>query len=135
MPLNPGVCQVWPTDFTTCHQIPDTLTEAQRTSYIRAASEYLFSVTGRRFGPGCPIVVRPCRKSCAEDFGLLSGRYLNQGQYRSTGGWIPYMRDGQMYNASLCGCRQDCHCGDEVCEIELVGPVYDIQSVRVDGHT
>lgn len=132
MPINTGVCQVWPTDFR-CHDIPDTIPEDQRTAFIRAASDYLWAMTGRRLGPSCPIVVRPCRKSCVDD--ALANRWIlfNHG-VASTGDWIPYISDGEFRNASICGCRTTCHCGDEMCEVELVGPVYDVQSVRIDGH-
>jgi hypothetical protein len=100
--------------------------------YIQAASEYLWIMTGRRLGPSCPVTVRPCRKKCADEFGI--GRFLNQGQYQSTGNWIPYLgADGEFRNASLCGCARDCHCGPELCEIELEGPVYDVTAVTIDG--
>jgi hypothetical protein len=132
MPINTGVCQVWPTDFR-CHDIPDTIPEDQRTGFIRAASDYLWAMTGRRLGASCPIVVRPCRKSCVDD--ALASRWilLNHGVAR-TGGWVPYISGGEFRNASICGCRTTCHCGDEICEVELVGPVYDIQTVDIGGH-
>ncbi len=127
-------CAAWPIDTTAgCWDIPTDTPAATILKWQQVATQYLWSMTGYRLGPSCPITVRPCRKTCADGYGLLSGRFLNQGQYQSTGGWIPYMRDGQMYNASLCGCVSDCHCGPELCEIELPGPVYDIVEVTVDG--
>lgn len=98
------------------------------------AAELLFTLTGSRFGPSCPVTVRPCRKRCAEGY----SRFFNQGQflgagYQFTGPFIPYMADGRMYNASMCGCHSTCHCGPELCEVYLPGPIYDIVSVDIGG--
>lgn len=135
LPLRADNCTVWPLNRDAgCWDIPDTVTEETITVWQRVASEYLWMMTGRRLGPSCPVTVRPCRKSCV-DAGWLSGRYLNQGQYQATGGFIPYMLNGRMYNATLCGCDAECHCGPELCEIELPGPVYDIVDVQLDGFT
>lgn len=133
MPLDSTNCMVWPLNRTAgCWDIPADTTEETITVWNRVASEYLWAMTGRRLGPSCPITVRPCRKSCFESYGY--SRWLNQGQgLQSTSGWIPYLVDGQMYNASLCGCVRECHCGPELCEVELSGPVYDIVEVTIDG--
>ncbi len=134
MALDSTNCEVWPINRAAgCWDIPDTVSEATITQWQRVASEYLWAMTGRRLGPSCRVTVRPCRKRCADDYGIFSGRFLNQGQYQSTGGYIPYMRDGRMYNATLCGCVSDCHCGPELCQVDLPGPVYDIVEVSVDG--
>lgn len=132
MTLDSQVCTVWPLNTTAgCWDIPAD-TPADRIQFMnRVASDYLWAMTGRRLGPSCPVTVRPCRKSCFDSYGY--GRFLNQGQYQSTGGWIPYMVDGQMRNATLCGCARECHCGPELCEIDLPGPVYDIVQVTIDG--
>lgn len=134
MPLASGLCSLdgWAID-RTCMTIPDGTTEEQITTQQWAAAELLFGLSGNRFGPSCPVTVRPCRKSCAESFGLF-GRFLYQGQgYQSTGQFIPYMDRGLMFNASLCGCGSQCHCGPELCEVYLPGPIYDIVSVDIDG--
>ncbi|MFC8466005.1 hypothetical protein [Streptomyces sp. NPDC057250] len=56
-------------------------------------------------------------------------------RWQTAGPWIPYLgRDGQWRNASVCGCASDCSCG-ELCEIRLVGPVYDIVAVEENGTT
>lgn len=135
-PIGSGTCGNWvnPALVPPCYAPPPDLSADLRLLYTQAASEYLWAMTGRRLGPSCTIIVRPCRKSCAEDYGLF-GRFLNQGQYQSTGGFIPFMRDGQMYNATLCGCTADCHCGEELCQIELPGPIYDVLEVNIDNVT
>lgn len=132
-PLNAGNCDPWPINTAVgCWDVPADTPPATVEMWQRVASEYLWAMTGRRLGPSCPVTVRPCRKSCF-DASWLSGRFLNQGQYLSTGGFIPYMMNGRMYNATVCGCDTDCHCGPELCEIDLPGPVFDIQSVTIDG--
>ncbi|MFD9657050.1 hypothetical protein [Streptomyces mirabilis] len=68
------------------------------------ASQILWALSGRRIGP-CP----------------------------GAGPWIPYLgTDGAWRNASVCGCKSDCSCG-ELYEVYLPGPVYDVGSVDVDG--
>lgn len=133
MPLSSGLCSLdgWELD-PSCMDIPDDTPPATIERWRLVAAELLYGLTGQRFGPSCPITVRPCRKQCAEDFGLLTGRFLYQGA-RSTGPFIPYMFGGRMYNASLCGCTSDCHCGPELCEIYLPGPIYDVIAVDIDG--
>lgn len=135
MPLNSGLCELdgWTLD-QSCMDIPDNTPPEVIERWRKVAAELLFALTGNRFGPSCPVIVRPCRKSCAEGF----SRYFNQGQflgagYQFTGPFIPYMAGGQMYNASMCGCGSQCHCGPELCEVYLPGPIYDIVSVDIDG--
>lgn len=134
MPLASGLCSLdgWTLD-RSCMDIPDTTPPDVVERWRLVAAELLFTLTGNRFGPSCPVTVRPCRKRCAQDWWFFD-RYFYQGQgYQTTGPFIPYMRDGLMYNASLCGCTGDCHCGPELCEVYLPGPVYDVVSVDVDG--
>lgn len=131
MPLASGLCSLdgWTLD-ESCMKIPPDTPPETIERWRLVAAELLYALTGNRFGPSCPVTVRPCRKQCAEGF----SSFLFQGQsVMSTGPWIPYMRNGEMYNASMCGCTSDCHCGPELCEVFLPGPVYDIVSVDVDG--
>lgn len=130
-PISAAPCDPWPVDFS-CDTIPDGTSQDVIDRWVQVATEYLWSATGRRIGPSCPIEVRPCRRACMD--GFIDLLRFPGGVANSTGGWIPYIgMDGQFRNASLCGCRTDCHCGAELCEIELRGPVYDIVSVTVDG--
>lgn len=131
-PLDSQLCNVWPLDTTHgCWDIPEDTPDGTIQWWNRVASDYLWQMTGRRLGPSCPVTIRPCLKSCADGWaGSLT--FWPAGYNGSP--WIPYVgRDGQMRNAALCGCVQDCHCGPELCQIDLVGPVYDIVNVRVDG--
>jgi hypothetical protein len=131
MPLSSGLCSLdgWTLD-ESCMKIPPDTPPETIERWRLVAAELLYALTGNRFGPSCPVTVRPCLKRCFDGF----RSFLFQGQpVQSTGGWAPYMRGGQMYNASLCGCTSDCHCGPELCQVYLPGPVYDIVSVDVDG--
>jgi hypothetical protein len=128
VPTPVATCDPWPVN-DVCDEIPDD-NPAMRDFWILVASQYLWSMTGRRIGPSCPITVRPCRKACGETYWPLNFWPAGWRGFP----WIPYVgRDGNMYNASLCGCRTECHCGPEMCEIRLRGPVYDIVSVDLDG--
>lgn len=132
--LSTGPCELdgWIIDRTSgCWDIPADTPEETIEIWRRVAAEYLYMVTGQRLGKSCAVAVRPCRKSCAEDF--FGSRFF-QG-YQTTGGWIPYMRDGLMYNASICGCATDCHCGPELCEIEVPGPIFSVTKIDIDGIT
>lgn len=135
MPLNAGLCALdgWTLD-QSCMDIPDDTPPEVIERWRKVAAELLYGLTGNRLGPSCPVTVRPCRKACAETF----SRFFNQGQFlgagfQATGPFIPYMANGSMYNASLCGCASQCHCGPELCEVYLPGPVYDIVSVDIGG--
>lgn len=135
MPLNSGLCSLdgWTLD-QSCMDIPAGTTPETIERWRRVAAEILDALTGHRFGPSCPITVRPCRKSCADGYDFLFSRFYNQGQgYLTTGPFLPYMRDGLMYNASLCGCGSQCHCGPELCEVYLPGPIYDVVTVDIGG--
>lgn len=130
MALNAGNCVAWDLD-PTCFTAPQGASPELIANMQRVASEYLWAMTGRRLGPSCPIDVRPCRKACADAYGILNqGQYLGAG-YQSTGPFIPYMAGGRMYNATMCACQTDCNCGPELCAVELPGPVYDIVEVRL----
>jgi hypothetical protein len=124
-----AACDPWPVN-DVCNDIPAGTTQVVRDFWVSVASQYLWAMTGRRIGPSCPIVVRPCRRGCGDSVWPLG--FWPAGYSGSP--FIPYVgRDGNMYNAWLCGCQTDCHCGPELCEIRLRGPVYDIVSVDVDG--
>lgn len=126
------LCDPWPIDPTCCPALEAAIEESdgpdeQVDRWQRVASQLLFRLSGRRWGPSCPITVRPCARSCFEGF-------INRGVsgYPAAGGWIPYIgTDGQWRNGSMCGCDRGCSC-TQLCELRLDGPVYDVVSVQ-DG--
>lgn len=123
MALQIGACDPWETRL--CCDV-DQVDADDVAFWTRVASNILWAMSGRRFGP-CPITVRPCRKSCMDSY-----PYPMQWGY-AAGPWIPYIgRDGLWRNASVCGCATDCSC-TELCEVQLPGPVYEITEVTLDG--
>lgn len=132
-PLDAGNCEVWPLEDGICFDIPEDTPANVILDWQRFASEYLWMMTGRRIGPSCRTTVRPCRKTCFDGFFDLL-RFPG-GVANSTGGWIPYLVAGEFRNATLCGCTHNCHCGPELCQIELPGPIYDITDVDLNGVT
>ncbi|MFC8332723.1 hypothetical protein [Streptomyces olivaceus] len=125
MTLQVGPCDPWPTRL--CCNVDET-DPADVEHWTRVASTILWYLSGMRWGP-CPVTVRPCRRSCLDTAPIS----FQAGPYASTGGWIPYIDAGGVWrNASPCGCKSSCSCG-ELCEIYLPGPVYDVQEVNEGG--
>lgn len=125
MPINTSPCEAWPLDPSCCPALEDA-DEATIGKWSKVATQILWRLSGMRWGPSCPIVVRPCRRGCLDAYPLAV--------HWAGAPWIPYIgADGQWRNASVCGCATDCSC-TELCEIRLEGPVYDILSVQ-DGET
>lgn len=121
-------CDPWPVDLTGCTGLPEDLDPNEVERWSAVASQILWGLSGRRWGP-CSVTVRPCRKTCLD--GYLSGPLVTS--YGSVG-WIPYTANGVWRNASVCGCGGSCACG-ELCEVRLQTPVYAITSVTIDGIT
>lgn len=123
MVVQTGPCDPWP--FEPCCDLDD-VDPAAVDRWRMAATRILWALSARRWGPSCPITVRPCRRSCLD--GLV--RDWTPGV---AGRWIPYLgADGLWRNASVCGCTSSCSC-TELCEVRLEAPVYDVVSVTVDG--
>lgn len=124
MPIETGPCEAWPTEL--CCDTENVEADVLE-RWTLVASQILWALSGRRIGP-CPVTVRPCRRACLESSPFISFQYGG-----GVGPWIPYIgTDGLWRNASVCGCRSDCSCG-ELCEVYLPGPVYDITEVDIDG--
>lgn len=131
-PVNAGLCAAdgWDWD-PDCLDVPEGTDPERIEALALVAAEYLWAATGRRLGPSCPITVRPCNKGCADGAG--SGISFIPLGFKGLP-WIPYMdAAGRYFNASVCGCRSECHCGPELCTVRLPGPVYDVLTVEVDG--
>ncbi|MGX1514040.1 hypothetical protein [Streptomyces collinus] len=123
MSLQVGPCEPWP--FEPCCDVSGHSEEAVA-RWVEVASSILWRLSGMRWGP-CPVTVRPCRRACLEASPFL----IRWGA--TAGPWIPYQDTaGKWRNASVCGCKSDCSCG-ELCEIYLPGPVYDVTEVNLGG--
>lgn len=119
IPPVPDLC--WPIDAACLTEDWDALTpEVQERAAMLAVSS-LRSLTAYRVG-GCPITVRPCKKSCC-----IPGFY-------AYGGYDPGF-DPQNWNGiwtNGCGCYGDCGCSAS-CETRLPGPIGDLVEVNVAG--
>lgn len=126
LPSSP--CSPWPLDLDCCTGLPDDPDPALVEKWAMVATTSLFALSGRRLGPSCPLTIRPCMRSCLERAGVTA-------RWGTAGRWVPYIgRGGGWFNASICSCTTDCSCTD-LCEVWLEGPVYDIESVIIDGET
>lgn len=115
------LCQPWPLDPTCLPDDwsanPSEWTQGQRRA-VEIASEYLWWLTAGRFGL-CDEQIRPCLQPCQPSSGSHDGPR-------------PRVVDGRWVNVT-CGCGgRGCSC-TRVCEIQLPGPVGNIQKVVLDG--
>lgn len=110
---------LWPVDPACLTSDWEGLDPEVQERSLALASATLRRLTGYRVG-GCPITVRPCKRSCATEYGYWDGS-----------GFTPHINMlGQWVNAG-CGCYSDaCACGP-ICEVTLPGPVYDVTEVKV----
>lgn len=132
--ISQGPCQLdgWTPD-ETCLKLPADITEEQRALYQRYAADILYHRTGQRFGPSCGVEVRPCYGGCdgRDGDGWWFSGPVPLGY---AGAFYPYRgADGDIRNWRGCGCGDRCHCGPELCKIQLPGPIYDITLVEIDG--
>lgn len=74
----------------------------------------------------CPVMVRPCKKSCR--FGTY---YVAPASGSGGSSFTPHLVNGQWVN-SWCGDRFDCSCSS-VEEVVLPGPVGAVVEVKIDG--
>jgi hypothetical protein len=117
------VC-LWPVDPACLTEEWAALDPATQYRSLALASATLRRLTAYRVG-GCPVTARPCKRSCAADYGRFS--------YGVEFGWswTPFVNlEGNWVNA--CGCTLDCSCGP-LCSIDLPGPVTEIVSVDIGG--
>ncbi len=121
--MTDGPCDVWPID-ETCMQLPEGATPEIIAAQQAVSTDILWALSGRRWGT-CESVIRPCRRSCADQF-------MPYGWWTPGQRWYPYISGGVWRNASVCGCSGDCSCG-ELCEVLLQAPVASITEVTIDG--
>jgi hypothetical protein len=127
VPELPDEC--WPVDHSCT---PDWGTLYDQTVRDRAdalAIQTLRTLTGFRVG-GCPVMLRPCRRSCEIPTYMTFPLMGSWGA--GTGGWWPVLVGGQWLNIGCGGCgRYDgCNCG-RLCEILFT---FDISSLAVTGN-
>jgi hypothetical protein len=110
----------WPVDTSCCPEFEDYDFDIQDRA-VAFAGMTLRALTAYRVG-GCAIQVRPCRTPCnATPFTALNG----------SASYSPMNWNGLWFN---CGCMTiDCHCGANLCEVDLPRPVGGVGEVRIDG--
>lgn len=114
------VC-LWPVDPACMTEEWEALEPAAQHRALALASATLRRLTGYRVS-ACPITVRPCSRSCAEQYG-----YFWMGGI----GWTPHINvEGQWVNG--CGCLSACGC-TTTCEVSLPAPVVELVEVNVAG--
>lgn len=136
MPEPLSLC--WPVDWSACDaETLEGLTPAQQALSEALAVQTLRMLTGYRVG-GCPVVVRPCNRSCVPGSWLTASDVgtIFAGAYGGSFGFSPYVgANGRWLNA--CGCRGDgCSC-TKVEEVYLPtnSSVGNVESVVLDGVT
>lgn len=120
-----GVCNPWPIR-EDCMNLPDGTTEEEIEFWTHVASQILWALSGRKYGP-CPITVRPCLKRCWDTYS-----FTKQFPFGQTGPYTPYIHRGKWFNSFSCGCTADCSC-TQLCEVKLQVPVYNVLEVFIDG--
>lgn len=131
-----GPCTVYPLDLS-CVLISGSVPEpclADNTpvpqsvidSSVLAASQFLWSVTGRQFSQ-CEVSIRPCR-ACLDDCCAIPELGFNSVGYP----WSPvHLSNGDWINVS-CECQNQCSCTN-LCEVPLPYPACSINQVLIDG--
>lgn len=121
-----NLCEPWPVIW--CGDI-STISPEITGIAVEAASEFLWQVTGRRFG-NCTVTVRPCRRDCPG----FPNDFVNQGGIISAGTWgwpYPTLINGDWVNLACGNCHGDCSCSGTS---QILFPeIVSIDEVTVDG--
>jgi hypothetical protein len=100
--------------------------DRQKAYAVSLAGQTMRMLTAYRVG-GCPITVRPCRRSCVWPAWQT---YPVRG-YNGSSPWVPVNLGGTWINI---GCGHDGGCGcSGVSEVSLHGPASAVTEVKVDG--
>jgi hypothetical protein len=119
-----GPCQPWPVLWQNCAELT-TSGPAVTGQAVQAATEILWALSGRRFGP-CPVTIRPCQAGCAD----LPASWVQVPIAGVT--WpTPVLYGGAWYNLTCAGCGATCSC-TELSEARLPAPA-TVLEVRLDG--
>jgi hypothetical protein len=117
----PGPC-AW-TINTSCVAEWATYSAELQANATAYATLVLWAATGRQYGE-CTLTVYPCGRDCSGD-----GAW---GWWWDFGTWVPYIWQGQWFNACGCG-TPGCHACKPKCAAYLPGPVSSIVQVTLNG--
>jgi hypothetical protein len=115
---------LWDLDVGCCQTVWDGASPATQTRAREFATQVLWALTGRRFGP-CAMTVRPCQPPRGSTYVTYPVWLDSPGD---SGSWYPMVWEGVWRNCA-CGCGT---CGPES-EVWLPGPVAAMSEVRVDN--
>lgn len=99
-------------------------------SALQAASELIWTQSGRRFGL-CTQVLRPCRREC-QGMPWPASDNLWPNVWPGQTYPLPFWWNGQWLNLTCGSCVSECSC-TTVEEVTLPGGVYQVLQVLVDG--
>lgn len=111
-------CELWPVDPACFTDEWTSLTDTTQARSLALASATLRRLSGYRV-TNCPIVVRPCKKSCAVQYPFWDSGAMYAPHIGLEGYWI-----------NSCGCTTDCACS-ALCSIRLPGPIGRVDEVLV----
>lgn len=128
MVFSDGPCSDWPVAWDRCEASVSTQSPEVTGMAVNMATRILWALSGRQYG-ACPVVLRPCRRSCYDRW--PSAHPLTY-PWSSWGG-TPSNWDASYWFASGCGtCLGGCSCG-EVPQVELPTATASVSQVLVDG--
>lgn len=119
-----GPCSPWPVRWTCdiSTESPEVTAQA-----VQVATEIVWAMSGRQFGL-CEVTLRPCRRSCGDDYW---NPYFSE--FIGGGGFVqPALIGGQWFNLTCGSCTSGCSC-TSISEVVLPAPVHQVTEVRVDG--
>lgn len=117
----------WDVQASICCADWASYSDALKTQAIRYGTFVMWAATGRQFD-ACELTVYPCGRDGYGEGGAW-GYWWNDGVF------IPYIWNGQWFNA-VCGCGGiGCLSCRPRCAAYLPGPVLSVSEVIVDGET
>ncbi|MCL1900580.1 MAG: hypothetical protein FWG11_08750 [Promicromonosporaceae bacterium] len=126
-PVPPLPEQCWPVDHACLGDTWDQYDEDTQARADALAVQTLRALTGYRVG-GCPVVLRPCRRSCLPQVPTYREYPVVPDP---SGGGLGVAYIGGVWFNMACGCTGDCSC-TRICEVRL--PAGQVHEVRVDGY-
>lgn len=121
-----GPC-TWTGINTSCAPDWSTYAASFQEQALAYATLVLWAATGRQYGE-CPVTVYPCGRDTAGDV-ANNGAW---GWWWDYGTWVPYIWQGEWFNACGCG-LPGCWACKPKCAAYLPGPVSSIIQVTLDG--
>lgn len=117
----------WEFTSSICCTDWDSYSDELKAQAIRYGTFVMWAATGRQFD-SCTLTVYPCGRDGWDGGAGAWGYWWNDGVF------VPYIWQGQWYNATCCG-GVGCYTCRPRCSALLPGPVLNVATVIVDGAT